>query len=268
MASPLPTLVCKACGYPNESQRVYCHNCGIKLDRDLLAAQEQRAEPSLKRQREVKKIMSPGRGNFGRFGKAVFKTLVLAAIAGALIDAALPPQGTAPVAKNEDVAEVPPIDVILESLTATHNGKRIVLREAEVNAYLRKERFKKLPSWLTDVLPLKALVQFEENAGRLTFQTNIAGYPLGATLSGNLKIERESELVATCTGGNIGRLQIPAELARYAGRALPTLLDSLKRERQMLGQLGSIEIGRQQIILGARRPYFPPAPVVPQPAVH
>ena len=274
MASPLPTLLCKGCGYANESQRVYCHNCGVKLDRDLLAAQEQRpAEPSAKRQREVKKIMSPERGSFGKLCKTVFKTLALAALAGALIDAALPPEGFVPgTTKGEEATEAPQIDSILENLSATHDGKRIALREADVNAYLRRERFKKLPSWLTDALPLKALVQFEEGTGRLTFQASVAGYPLRATLSGNLKIDKDAKLVATCTGGNIGRLPIPAELARYAGWALPTLLDSMKHERQLLGELGSIEIGQHQIILGARKPYFPIAPGAPngvrQPAVH
>jgi len=275
MASPLPNLVCKECGYANEGERIYCHNCGLKLDREELILQEQQQAATFqKRQREVKKIMTPARRNFAKTWKTLWKTLAWAAIAGALIDAALPPEGGTPSAKSEEMTDPSQIDSLLESLVVAPAGKRITLHEAEVNVCLKRERFKKLPSWFTTAIPLRALVNFDDGVGRLTFLASVAGYPIPFTLSGNLKIDKNAGLTATCTGGNIGRLQIPAQLAGYAGLAIPTLLDSMKHERQLLGQLGSIGIGKKQIILGARGPSVPAtAPVAPkgavgQPAVH
>ena len=249
--SPIP-LVCKACGYANESQRVYCHNCGVKLDREMLIPPQEEQEVHAKeRHREVQKIMSPSRGRFARGLKTLCKTLALAALAGGLVDAVLVPEGVTAPSKKEEISETLPIDTILEGLVATHNGKRILFREADVNAYLRKERFRKLPSWITDSIPLRALVHFEENVATFTLVANAWGHPLCASLSGNLKSEKGQGLVATCTGGSIGRLPLPAQLAGYAGGVVPVLLDSMKNERQLLGQVGSIEIGKQQIILSA-----------------
>ena len=264
MASPRNSLVCKACGYVNESERIYCHNCGTKLNREMLIPQQEvQEEMAQKKQREVKKIMSPGRGNSAKTWRKLWKTAALAAVAGLLIDAVLPPEGVTLPAKDTQALEALPLDTLLESLTAAPTGKRIALREADVNAYLRRERFRKLPSWLTDSIPLRALVHFEPNNATFTLLANVAGHPLCATLSGSLKSDRNAGIVATCTGGSIGRIQIPAQLAGYAGGAIPLLLDSMKRERELLGQLGSIEIGKQQIILGAREPSAPAARVAP-----
>jgi len=261
MATPPPPLVCKACGYANESQRVYCHNCGIKLNRDILSPppQEQQAAAE-KKHLEVKKIMSPQRGNFGKTLKKLCKTLALAAVVGLLIDAALPPEGGILPGKGAEATEPLPLDSILENLVVAPAGKRIALREADINAYLRRERFNQLPSWLTDAVPLTALVHFEDNVATFTLLGNAGGWPLCVTLSGHLKIDKTAGLVATCTGGSIGRIQIPAELAVYAGSAIPLLLDSMKHERELLGQLGSIEIGKQQVVLGARGLSVPAAP--------
>ena len=272
MASPLPTLVCKACGYANESQRVYCHGCGAKLDRDvLIVQQQQQTEAAQKRLREVKKIMSPDRGNSAKTWRILFKTLLLALIAAALIDIALPPDN-APA--DTATAEAPQIDAILENLLASPVSKRIFFREVDVNAYLKRERFKKIPSWITDWIALRAFAHFEEGAGRLTLQAKISGYPIYATLSGcNVKIDKNTGITATCTGGSLGRLQVPAQLAQYAGAAIPFLFDSMKREREMLGQLESVEIKEEQIILGAHAQPVPAAAVAPgralaQPLAH
>lgn len=259
MASPLPTISCKECGYVNEGERVYCHGCGVKLDRNLLIIQEQeQAAHSQKRLREVRRIMTPGRGGYGTKWKKLCKTVALAAVAGLLIDAALPPEG-APGAKKEESSDPSQIDGLLDTLVAAPAGKRVMFREADINAFLKRERFKKVPSWITDAIALRALVQFEDGIGRLTLMGTTLGYPLYLTLSGTLKPDVNAGLTATCTGGNIGRLQIPPQLAQYAGLAIPTVFDSLKRERKLLGQLGSITFQKQQVILSARGSSAPAA---------
>ena len=173
MASTKPTLVCKACDYVNESERVYCHNCGVKLDRELLANQQPTQFDAQKRQREIKKMMNPGRGHFAKASKAFLKTVILAAIAGALIDAALPPEGIVQNTKKDEAMELPQIDLLLENLTVAPAGKRVGVREEDINTYIKRERFKKLPSWFTDSIPLYAFVQCDEGTGRLVLQADI-----------------------------------------------------------------------------------------------
>src|ERR1700761_106873 len=83
---PAPTLPCKECGYVNEPERVYCHNCGAKLDRSVLPKEEQlrRENPDRARKR-IMRMANPG----ANFWKAAFfntiKSLVYGAVAAAII---------------------------------------------------------------------------------------------------------------------------------------------------------------------------------------
>ncbi|MDD5349815.1 MAG: hypothetical protein PHQ12_06355 [Chthoniobacteraceae bacterium] len=260
---PLPNLVCKACGYVNEGERVYCHGCGAKLDRELIISQQQPAVSTEQKQREIRKIMAPKNPLLPHFWKNLATAVLLAAVAAALVDAALPPEGVPAVAK--ELSNTPQLDVVLENLANTPDGQLKAVSEADLNAYLRKERFRKVPTWLTDTLPLRrAFVNLGEGGGRLGVEAALFQYPLYATLSGQVQSTGPGKLTAVCTGGAIGRLRIHPAVACYAGAALPTLLDSLKRERQHLDKLGSVEITQGRVILGAAKA-APPVP--PQPAV-
>jgi len=249
----------------NEGERVYCHGCGAKLDRELIVAQ-QPVVPLEQKQREVRKIMTPKNPLFPGFWKNLLKTLALAAVAGALLDAALPPEGVpASPKKGADPANPPQIDLVLENLTSATDGQRKAFSEEDLNAYLQKEHFRKVPAWLTQILPLqRAFVTLGEGGGRLSVEATLFHYPLYASLSGQVQLTAPGKLTAVCTGGTIGRLPVSPLLARYAAGAVPVLLDSVKREQQLLAQLGSVEITQGRLILGARK--VAPAPPQPLPA--
>jgi hypothetical protein len=95
MAAPNQTLTCGPCGYANEPERVYCHNCGTKLDRSLLPKEDGRKQESVeKTRRRVRKMTNPGQDSpVVREVKAFFKTIIWAAVVAALILFALPPDG-------------------------------------------------------------------------------------------------------------------------------------------------------------------------------
>lgn len=81
------TLKCADCGHQNEPERVYCHNCGAKLDRSILPKPEDKKnyETAEERKRRVTGIMSM-KGNWvARDLKALIKTLVFAAIVAAMV---------------------------------------------------------------------------------------------------------------------------------------------------------------------------------------
>lgn len=257
---PLPTLVCKECGYVNEGERVYCHGCGAKLDRNIIAAKQQQQAPSLKeKQREVKRIMSPRRRSLPKLAQTFCKTVLLAALAGALIDAARPPEGALPVEPKKELSDAPALDDVLEKMTAAPTGQRLLVTEEQLNAYLQKEHFRKVPEWFTGALPLRRVfVNLENGTGRLTVGGTVAGYPVYAGFSGHF----QPHAVPVCTGGAIGRLQIPAPVAVYAGAALPLVLGSLKRDLELLGHLEAVEIFKGQIVLDARKPAAPLTPAV------
>src|SRR4029453_16650967 len=77
-------LTCAQCGYENEPERVYCHNCGTKLDRSVLPRDTQTHQETLaETRRRIRKMTHPG--TFGPTAKTFFKTIFWAAILAAIL---------------------------------------------------------------------------------------------------------------------------------------------------------------------------------------
>lgn len=90
---PAVNLRCGQCGYENEPERVYCHNCGGKLDRALLPKPEddKRHEPPEKTRKRIKKMTNPGSNPVLREFKALLQALFWGAIVAAIYLMAKPP---------------------------------------------------------------------------------------------------------------------------------------------------------------------------------
>lgn len=257
---PLPTITCKECGHVNETERVYCHNCGNKLDRSELLTQQVKPEESLaKKQRRIKKMMNPNTGAKGELWKMAVKTLFFAAVAAAAIDAVLPPNPVPPMLK--EIADVSDLGQTLEYLTAAPARRSVSLSEDAINGYLWNTIHVKADgSWMQSIFTFqRVFVELEPDILKITTQNAIQNYPLYAGVDYRLQIAG-NELFATPVGANIGRLQLPPALAPY----LPALLDSLnspwnslKQERSLMNKLESVKIQKGLMILVSRGPSIP-----------
>ena len=105
---------------------------------------------------------------------------------------------------------------------------------------------------MTNAIPLRAYVNFEEHIGHVGVVATVAGYPIYAGVSGEVRVDKNTGVVATCRGGNIGRLQIPAPVAAYAERLVPMLLGSIQNQQQLLRQLKSVQINKGEIVLESK----------------
>ena len=85
------TINCKQCGYANEGERVYCHNCGTKLDRVLLPGDDKKEESVEKKQKRIRKAVTPSRGFYAGLGKTFLVTMFWAVFIAASIQIARPP---------------------------------------------------------------------------------------------------------------------------------------------------------------------------------
>src|SRR5258706_7953722 len=95
--APLSTLTCKECGYANEPERVYCHNCGAKLDRSVLPKEDQlRRESPEKARRRIMRMTNPGAGPVKQTLAALAKTLLYAILAAGLVLALRAPPDVPP----------------------------------------------------------------------------------------------------------------------------------------------------------------------------
>ena len=80
-------LVCTECRHENEAERIYCHNCGERLDRSAVSAQKKAQDPQEVHRRLQKMLGPPNMARRNFF--TVSKLALAAAVVAALVEIAL-----------------------------------------------------------------------------------------------------------------------------------------------------------------------------------
>jgi hypothetical protein len=242
MATPSPTLTCKQCNFANEPERVYCHNCGAKLDRTLLpkepaAKTAKEAEQSRKR---VTKLVNPNRGFFTNWHKALFNSVAGALSIAALIQIARPPGGVPAIPTKDDLLDAPEI---IEGMSDAQMGppKAYQLTEAQINLYLANT-VKTKGGTSDDYFKFdRAFVNLGKDVIKITAQESAFNYPIYASTYYKLSIAG-GKLVATNVGGNLGRLPVHPMIMAYCGTAFDQLWAALQRENTLLDSMQSVSV--------------------------
>jgi hypothetical protein len=239
-----PTLQCKECSYENEPERVYCHNCGAKLDRSVLPKEEQiRRETPEKARKRISRMTNPGSNVFKREAGALVKTLISAVLAASLILAIRPPENVPP-SKSGELTRLLASD--LTDLVESPAPKAGVFTENELNAYLRSKKMTG-SGMLPGVEFKRAYVDLEPSTACVVMERAVFGYPL--YLGALYRVEGTTGvLTATPVGGNIGRLRIhPLIMERAAPLLFGSLGDALKREATLLKQMDRLVILKDRL---------------------
>src|SRR4249919_1043418 len=90
-ANQLIKLVCPECQRENEPERIYCHDCGARLDRSSLAKVAPKKEDARAPQRRLRSILDPGRAKRRRTCGRISKLILGACALAVLIQMLLPP---------------------------------------------------------------------------------------------------------------------------------------------------------------------------------
>src|SRR5260370_41533892 len=88
-------LVCAECRHENEAERIYCHSCGERLDRSVIAAQKKAQDPQEEARRRLQKMLGPPNRSRQNFC-AISKLALAAAVVTAVGEISLAPGLTAP----------------------------------------------------------------------------------------------------------------------------------------------------------------------------
>ena len=243
------TLVCKQCNFENEPERVYCHNCGAKLDRSLLPPEAtKRADPVVVQER-VRKMVSPRRGSGTRWLRSLFFSLLIAAVVGLLVVVLRPPDDVPEVSKDAAMA-APTITDDMEGLVTQPSAARLAYTEDQVNAFLQSTIHGK-PNSSSGFAPLKferTYVRFDEGAVRITYVQSVFGLLVYATTADTVTIQN-GQAVAKPVAGSLGRVKIPASLMPYIGGVFAPLWKVLDREKNLVAKLESITFHKKQVEL-------------------
>ena len=125
-------LSCASCGYDNDPTRVYCHNCGTKLERLATAAPPPSGftHPS-----DIRKMQRARPAAWGRSCGALAKLAVLAALAAALFLALRPPYDIPPPVGADDGLAAR-LTGLLDDASSSAEPRAFGLPAADVNRWL------------------------------------------------------------------------------------------------------------------------------------
>jgi hypothetical protein len=234
-------LVCAQCKHENEVERVYCHNCGEKLDRSLLPQldESQSAEEMAKAGRKVKKMMNPNRFAWVRSIKTFVMIEIFAAVVAAGFLAIQAPENVPPLKTDR----FPDLEVgdVWKGMMNTRPAVAVAFKEFDLNYYLRKAV--KGTEGPLGIKFERAFVRLEPGLVTLSTQRNAWGLPIynSATFKPALAGVKWS---ADAQGFAIGRLTIPASFAKLVKLDTVTL-DALskvfEKEIQQLDRIAAIE---------------------------
>lgn len=239
-------LPCEQCGYLNEPERVYCHNCGAKLDRSLLPKVEEKkkTESPEKARKRIEKITNPKSGGFFYELKTLFKTLFYAALVAAVILIARPPNG---VPDPKEPASMRLISGDMADALESPGPRPIAFAENEVNDYL-KRKLKAKEGAIPGVEFKKAYVNLTPGVLRINSENSVFGYSVYSGVHYALDV-KDGKFVTTIVGGNFGRLSVDPRLMVYAAAAFDSLWGSLQPERKWMDRMLSVKVSDKRIDL-------------------
>jgi hypothetical protein len=236
------TLTCKQCNYVNEPERVYCHNCGAKLDRSLLPKEPAKAaRDSEQNRKRVRKLIAPKSGFFTNWHTALLNVLCSAVTIAALIQAARPPMGVPKTYTKDDLANAPQMVEDIEDLQMSPTPQARALPQDTINLYLASAVRNKGDTSGDYFTFDRCFALLSKDVITITCQESAFGYPIYAGTSYKLSIAG-GKLVATNVGGNLGRLPVHPMIMQYCSFAFDQLWAALDREKGLMDNMQSITI--------------------------
>ena len=242
-------LICPECRRENEPERIYCHDCGARLDRSALAKVVPKGEEPEDTQRRLRSMLDPQRVKIRMMFFKVSKLILGSCALAALVQMFLPPD-VPPRVKSADFP--PQINLELENASMNHSVTPLRYTEAQVNAYLGNA-LKSKQTALSKLLQFeRAIVNFDEGVCRITAERSLYGYSIFTATSSKVTLQ-DGKVVASNNGGSIGRLPIHPALMKYGDLVFSDLWTALEREKKSISKMGAIEFHPQAVVLSPKQ---------------
>ena len=241
-------LVCTACKHENEVERVYCHNCGEKLDRSLLPQldESQTADAMAKSARKMKQQMNPNRFAWVRSIKTFVLIEIFAAVVAAVFLVIQAPENVPPTkfVRSDDMVEV---GDVWTGMMNTRAPVAVTFKEFDVNYYLRNAV--KGTEGPLGIKFERAFVTLAPGLVTLVNQRNAWGLPIYNSVAFKPELSG-AKWSANVQQFAIGRLSIPpafAKLVKLDAVTLGALSKVFEKETQQLDRIAVIEPGEKVI---------------------
>jgi hypothetical protein len=238
-------LTCAQCGYENEPERVYCHNCGTKLDRSVLPKETVSQQENLaKARRRIKKMTNPGQGV--ALVKTFIHTLIWSALV-AIVYLMLSPPRDLPTKQDESNATVITGDI--DTANESRASQTLQFTQADLSSHLRN-RIKGKPGPIPGLELKRPYVQLEEGKTTIGMEQSLWGYSLYPSIQYQVTVENgtwKPEKV----GFRVGRLGIHPSIP-WMDSLFTNALAGLKQERALLDRAQQITVSKGRVVIVTR----------------
>lgn len=216
---------CTACGHENDLTRVFCQNCGTRLERDAGVSVPQVSEPgtppplvetanrpAFRKKAPQSSLNQPKQKSLaGMFVKKVISTAILGAILAVIVLIARPPVTIpAPSPVNEMAANN--LLQFVEDYSESPYLRELVLTEQQINGYLASKV--KVAASTAGALYKpefkRAFVVINQGSLRVFIEQSLAGYSLYEYMDVVPKVSKTG-LTYETTGAGIGRFPMPEQ---------------------------------------------------------
>jgi hypothetical protein len=259
-------LVCPECQRQNEPERIYCHDCGARLDRSALAKVAPKLEDPKATQRRLKQLLDPGRLRLRLMFFKISKLVLGACAMAVLIEMLRPPKDLPDRPKSLELQQ---ISLDLEKATSSHGAAPLQYSTDQVNAYLANVTKTKQAALNKFLQFERALVTFDEGVCGITMERSLFGFSVFHTISNNVALQNGT-LTATNNGGSIGRMPIHPMIMKYGDILFSDLWSVLDREKKLVAKMSTVEFHPKLVRLTPKQPASlappPPSPSEPPPA--
>jgi hypothetical protein len=244
----MTTLLCPECQHENETERIYCHDCGTRLDRTKLTPKTvENGESDKQAQRRLQRMFDPARGRIKRFS---FKTVkfVLGALCCAAVVVMLLPPNLPPEPKNYEFAPMIHMDML--SALASRQTTPLVYTEQQVNSYIASIVRRKDGPASKGFFPVRRLfVQFQEGLCTVHVEGQIYG-SLSFYSASTYRVRLENgKLSAEPISTFVGRMPIHPALLKAGNPLFLPAWTALARDRDSVARLAGIEFHPQSVSL-------------------
>jgi hypothetical protein len=242
-------LTCPECRRDNEAERIYCHDCGARLDRSVLAGRRNgKVETAEELHKRMRGMFSQRRVRARLLFFKIAKLILIALASAAVVEILIPPD-VPPAVKSEGFP--PQINLSLETLTESRQPQSMQFSEESVNAYLINALKRKKDKLNHPLIGFeRALVAFTEGNCRVIIERSIFGYSIFT--SGDYAVQIEGgKVTASPKSGAIGRMPIDPNVMQYAGFLFSDAVAAMDREHKLLNKVGSIQLREKEIVVAS-----------------
>jgi hypothetical protein len=241
MSKPDPLkLKCESCGHENEPERVYCHNCGSKLDRSILPkiAEAKAAQEADVSQRRVKKMMTVRRGAVYNDIKIGIQVTLLSAMVAAMFLVWQKPEDM-PESRKDHIPTVP-IPELWDRLMANPKAIELALSEDDLNATVRQTL--KASDGVAGIKFVRALVAVEPKLLTVYVERNAWGLPIYSNVTYKTVVA-DGKVKGEAVGIRIGKLGIhPAAAGFVSDWAVSGIWNAYQKEIKQSDRLSDIRL--------------------------